>query len=90
MTYRLVNETVAYLLFAHTTGKKFTNRGKTMTKIVLFLWVFTGGDINLTEIEGWRTMADCEAAAESFTERNPKMVNNIRIGIIGMCEEVPK
>ena len=61
-----------------------------MKEIVLFLWVVTNGDIALKEMPGWMSMEECETAAESFTARNPKVVSDIRVGMIAMCQEVPK
>jgi hypothetical protein len=61
-----------------------------MTEIVLFLWVITSGDIALTQIDGFLSMEACEAAAESFTENNPKKVNDIPFGMVAKCEIVPK
>lgn len=61
-----------------------------MKEIVLFLWVVTSGDIALTQIDGWVSMEECEAAAESFTANNPRKVSDIPFGMVAKCEEVPK
>lgn len=62
-----------------------------MTKIILLFWVLS--DVGVSEpqeIDGWRTMEECEAAAVSLTEANPKSQNTYRYALIAQCLTVPK
>lgn len=63
-----------------------------MTKIVLYWWVMSaaGGITQPIEIEGWKSMSECETAAESFAADNPKIKNDIRFAVVAKCERVPK
>jgi len=63
-----------------------------MTKIVLYWWVMTatGGITEPIEIDGWKTMEECEIAAESFTISNPKIKNEIHYAVIAICKKVMK
>ena len=62
-----------------------------MMKIVLLLWVMspTGEIAGPTEFPGWRSIAECEAAAEAFTAGNPADNNKILVPV-ARCIEVPK
>ena len=61
-----------------------------MTKIILLLWVITNGDITEPqEIGNFMTMAECEVAAESLTESNPKAKMTYKYNIVATCIEVP-
>lgn len=63
-----------------------------MTKIVLLFWILTdGGQITEPQkFEGWKSMSECETAAESLTESNPKLRNTYKYAMIATCVEVPK
>jgi len=63
-----------------------------MSKIVLYWWVMTaaGGITEPIEIDGWKTIDECETAADSFTVINPKEKGKIQFAVIAMCERVPK
>jgi hypothetical protein len=58
----------------------------------MLFWVLTetGQVTEPREWDGWKTMEECETAAESFTEANPKLRNTYRYAIVAQCVEVPK
>lgn len=63
-----------------------------MTKIIMLFWVLHGSD-GITEpqtFEGWRSMSECETAAESLTESNPREQRTHDYAVIATCMEVPK
>lgn len=63
-----------------------------MTKIIMLWWVLTdGGQITEPQkFEGWRSMQECQTAAESFTMSNPKHQATFKYAVAAMCVEVPK
>ncbi len=63
-----------------------------MTKIVMLWWVLTdAGQVTQPEvIEGWRSLAECETAAVSLTESNPRLRATYKYNVAAVCMEVPK
>lgn len=62
-----------------------------MTKIILLFWAMVPGDITETTIiEGWRSMEECETAAESLTASNPTTTPDMAMNVVAMCQVVPK
>ena len=58
-----------------------------MSEIILYWWVMTAvGVMAPVEIEGWKSMKECEIAAESLTINLPKS----EMGVIATCGWVPK
>ena len=63
----------------------------TMTKIVLLFWAMVPGDITeVTIIDGWRSMEECETAAESLTASNPVNIPDMAFNVVAMCQVVPR
>ena len=61
---------------------------KMMTKTVLILWALANGVITEPqEIGNFKTMAECEIAAESLTESNPRDETG-SYAVIAKCAEV--
>lgn len=62
-----------------------------MTKIVLMFWALVPGDVTeVTLIDGWFSMEECETAAESLTESNPRTIADMKMNVVAKCMEVPK
>lgn len=63
-----------------------------MTKIIMLFWVLTaeGQITEPQEIGNFRSMEECEAAAVSLTESNPKEQRTHGYAVIATCVEVPK
>ena len=63
-----------------------------MNKIVMLFWVLTdAGQVSQPErIEGWRSMDECETAAESLVVSNPQMKATFKYNVAAMCIEVPR
>lgn len=63
-----------------------------MTKIVMVWWIITANGFSTEPVEwdGWMSMEECETAAESFTETNPRRTSPVQYGIVAKCVEVPK
>lgn len=61
-----------------------------MIKIVMLLWVLGPDGVVLDPIEfgGWRSVADCEAFADSFFVANP--ADGFQFEGVARCVEVPK
>lgn len=63
-----------------------------MMKIVMLWWVLTdAGQITEPQrFEGWRSMDECETAAESLVMSNPRQQATFKYNVAAMCMEVPK
>lgn len=63
-----------------------------MNKIILLFWVLSsdGSVTEPQEIDGWFDMAECEAAAVSLTESNPKAKATYKYAVVAQCLTVPK
>jgi len=61
-----------------------------MIKVVMLLWVLgpDGRLLEPVEFDGWRSIADCEAVAESFFVANP--ADGFQFEGVARCVEVPK
>lgn len=58
----------------------------------MYWWVISsaGALSEPIEIEGWKSMGECETAAESFVMLNPKEKATFKFNVMAMCVEVPK
>jgi len=60
-------------------------------KVILLFWVMVNNGVTDPQrIEGFKTMEDCQAAAESLTEANPKAKQTYKYALVAQCLEVPK
>lgn len=61
-----------------------------MTKIVMIFWVLANGSITEPqEIGNFKTMGECETAAESLTVSNPREKRTYGYAVIAKCILVP-
>lgn len=60
-----------------------------MTRIILLLWIMApGGQMDRVELDGFRSIEDCQATLEALVATNP--VDDWVPQFVGRCATVPR